>query len=84
MPTMISEELAGVADGLMGRGRRRALGRSRNSPAVIVMFSRAELTADGAVVTVMRLLPSKPRYSRFTQAGKPVLAKDTTARINWL
>jgi hypothetical protein len=26
MPTVISEELAGVADGLMGRERRRAAG----------------------------------------------------------
>jgi hypothetical protein len=54
MPTMISEGLAAVADGLMGRERRRAVGRSANSPTVIVMFSRAELTGDGAVVTLTK------------------------------
>jgi len=47
------------------------------------MLFRAELTAGRAAVTVIRLLPSKPAILPvFTQAGKPVIAKDMAAFVS--
>jgi hypothetical protein len=62
------------------------LGRVRSSPQLagrICMLFRAELTAGRAAVTVIRLLPSKPGILPvFTQAGKPVIAKDMAAFVS--
>ena len=59
------------------------LSRVHSSPQVagrICALFRAELTAGRAAVTVIRLLPPRPGVLPvFTQAGKPVIAKDMAA-----